>query len=301
MLNRGRTGSGGVALLAAAVAAAVAPPAAAQTAPGTVIENIANARWIAAELPVTGSSNADRLIVAERLDVALAQGSGAAALLTHAGSGPEAFVVAATAAQGRPIALAVDVDRDGRFDPSRDTPLADGLTPVLAPGSVLALVPAAPVEDLALTIDARAATGSGQPGTVFPGLGQGGGDAVVGTTGAAVRLALRSAAGAQPSLTKGQIVRAPDGSNRAVAGGTITYTLQAVLAGITGQAVIEDRIPAGTRYLAGSLRLDGQALSDAADPDGGEADDALVTVRLDPTANGAAAAPHTIQFTVSIL
>jgi uncharacterized repeat protein (TIGR01451 family) len=55
----------------------------------------------------------------------------------------------------------------------------------------------------------------------------------------------------------------------------------------TGAVVLTDALPVGTRYLAGSLRLNGRALTDAADGDTGEVAGNLVTVRLGPIAPGA--------------
>ena len=110
------------------------------------------------------------------------------------------------------------------------------------------------------TIGAQAVTGSGTPGTVFAGAGDGGGDAVVGPTGARAELVVpvgrrRDA----PTLTKTQSVLAPDGSARAVRGAMITYTLVARFPAATGAARIDDPVPAGTTYVPGSLSLDGAA------------------------------------------
>jgi len=61
---------------------------------------------------------------------------------------------------------------------------------------------------------------------------------------------------------------------------TITVGIGGDAAGKTiGQVVITDAIPAGTRYVAGSLRLEGHPLSDRIDGDAGQCDG--TTVRVD--------------------
>ena len=92
---------------------------------------------------------------------------------------------------------------------------------------------------------------------------------------------------------------AADGSANPTHGATVTYTIAARFAG-DGQArgaTVSDPIPDGTAYVPGSLRLDGTALSDAADADAGTADAAGITVAL-----GTVAAPalRTISFQVTI-
>lgn len=288
-----------VALLAAPLAAQTAPPPSAATPAGTVIANTAEARWTAGDALATARSNTDRLIVAERLDLAITAGTpGSTAMpvtLTNTGTGDEAFVFDAGG-----TTIAIDTDRDGQFDPARDTLLTDGRTPVLAPGEALALL-AVPGTDPAGPVRVRAATGSGTPGTSFAGAGTGGGDAVVGDSGAAAELPMaRRAAG--PSLSKQQQVTAPDGSDRAVTGARVTYTLRARPGGVAG-AVVEDRVPAGTTLVANSLFLDDAPLTDAADDDAGEVAGGLVRVRLGDAAGNAAdaaGAVRTIRFTVQL-
>jgi len=311
LLSAGQLGIWEKVAAATSVMLAAAGPAAAQTAPGTPIDNVADARWTAAATPAAARSNRDRLIVAERLDVALAAGpesvTGPARavrfVLSNIGTGSEAFALAATLARSgtADLRLAADGDGDGRYDPARDPLLADGQTPALATGAALtlfALIPAAADRDT-LSIEARALTGSGAPGTAFPGAGDGGGDAVTGATGAAARLVLpveRDADG--PALAKSQSVRAADGSERAGAGAIVTYTLTARLAGTEADPRVDDPIPAGTRYLPGSLTLDGAPLSDAADADAGTADEARIDVCLPAPAG--TPVTHTVRFAVRI-
>jgi uncharacterized repeat protein (TIGR01451 family) len=285
----------------------------AETSAGTRIDNTA-------ELRLDGSntlrSNTVSLITAERLDVTLARvGSGSVAitgsgnalpvLLTNAGNGQEAFTVAATVSDASATVrlIAIDVDGDGRFDATRDTVLAGGVTPALAPGASLSLLVVVDagqgtVTANAVTVTAQAVTGSGAQGTQFAGQGDSGGDAVTGATSARATVSVPLAAtGAAPSLVKSQVVTAPDGSARAITDAIITYTLEARLVGPTANVRVADPIPAGTVYVAGSLRLDGAALTDAADGDTGTAGAAGIAVTLGDIA---AAGTRTIQFQVRI-
>lgn len=294
-------------------------PALAGTVAGSQITNTAALRYDVGGTGRSIVSNQATVTVAERLDVALAREDDAPPVssggsytvplvLTNAGNGQEAFALAATVS-GDTLAvraLAIDTDHDGRYDPQRDRLLSDGQTPVLAPGEVLhllALVDAAagatPPAGGTLGVTARAATGSGTPGTVFAGRGDGGGDAVVGPTGAAARVdvAVAVADAAPPTLLKSQSVLAPDGSAHAIGGAVVTYSLVATFHGAAPAARIDDPLPDGTRFVPGSLTLDGAALSDAADGDAGTADPAAVHVALGDIA---AAATRTIQFSVKI-
>ena len=270
--------SGGATALSVAMAVLAASPAWATDA-GSRITNIATARYGSAGAIQAVDSNSVALIVAERLDVTLAraataplpQGAGTpvAVLLANGGNGHEAFAIQVSGVAGGAATVAIDRDGDGRYDPAVDTALTDGHTPEIAPGATLALVIVADTGAVApggvVTIGAVALTGSGTPGTVIADRGDGGGDAVVGVTGAAATLAIPVAAAAPPTLVKSQSVLAPDGSSRPVRGAIVTYVLDAGFAVAADDARIDDPVPAGTRYVAGSLRLDGVALADAGD------------------------------------
>ena len=292
----------------------------AQVAAGTVITNIATLR-----LPATGggdrsiASNPATLTVGEILDVTLARtgnptaaipaepGTVAAITLTNRGNGSEAFAIRPPPADGavRVRLVAIDGDGDGRFDPQRDRVLRDDLlTPPVAPGATLALLvvldSAGPVPaDGTLAITATATTGSGDPGTSFAGRGDGGGDAVTGSNGAVARLTvpIGVAAADAPRFEKTQSVLAPDGSNAAVRGSVVTYTLTASFGAAIAGARIHDGVPAGTRYVADSLCLDGATLSDAADGDAGGFDGTAIDVALGDVP---AAARRAIRFQVRI-
>ena len=68
-------------------------------------------------------------------------------------------------------------------------------------------------------------------------------------------------------------------------GTRITYTIDCYIDGnVTGKTisnmVVTDNIPANTRYVPGSLRLDAAALTDAVDGDHGECNTTQITVRV---------------------
>lgn len=299
-------------------------PAEAETSAGTPIVNTAALRYDVPGATQAISSNTVTLIVAERLDVALVRdGQGAIVMtsrpmivpltLTNRDNGMESFAVAASVAPGAIIlkALVVDTDGDGLYDPVKDSAPSDRLTPVLAPGQSVKLfaVLVAPVDPApggglagALTVTARSTTGSGTPATTYAGRGDGGGDAVVGPTGAIASVVVPlTTASAGPTLLKSQSVRAPDGSPTAVRDSVITYTLEARFTDAVTGARIADPIPAGTIFVPGSLTLDGVSISDGADDDAGRFDTGTqgpgITVALGQVA---AASVHTVQFKAKI-
>lgn len=295
---------------------ASATPALAQRA-GTAIVNIATAEMDIDNGQVRIASNSAALRVDEVLGITLAAGPtriaatdaqpAAPFVLTNSGSGNEAFVLAGNL-QGNAANIrgfAIDTNGNGRFDQG-DILLPSALTPVLAPGQttqLLALLDPATVTAASGSLDlfARAATGSGAPGKIFPGRGDQGVDAVVGptTAEATLRFPLDPGAPADATLVKTQTVMAPNGTaDMAMRGATITYSLAArFTGGMARAASVRDPIPLGTDYVPGSLTLDGAALSDVADGDGGSFDGVNIAVNL-----GDIATPQTriIQFKVTI-
>jgi len=321
-----------IVMIATGFAMAAAPSAArAESLAGTVIFNTANLRYDMDGGTRSVTSNTVTLIVAERLDTRLVrEGQGVITVasppalptiipfvLTNADNGTESFVLATSISSPAMTlrTLAIDADGNGRYDPAIDLPPVDATVPALAPGqsitvfAVLVGTAEQSVADATLTMTARALTGSGVPGSGYAGRGDGGGDAVVGPTGAtaSVVVPLASARGG-PALIKSQSVRAADGSQNAVRDSVITYTLEARFTDAVTGARIADPIPAGTVFVPGSLTLDGALLSDAADGDAGRfdatggapADGAQgpgIAVALGQVA---AASVHTVQFKAKI-
>ena len=149
-------------------------------------------------------------------------------------------------------------------------------------------------------LTAVAKTGSGAPGTSFAGLGQGGGDAVVGATGAdSEDDGYYRVAKASVSFVKSATVADAFGGTAATPGSTITYSLTATVSGSGSLANLRigDPVPAGTTYRAGSLTLEGSSLTDAADADSGSFTGTAISVGLGTVAAGTT---KTITFQVKI-
>ncbi len=297
------------------------------TPAGTPIVNTAALRYDLGGTTGSTTSNTVSIIVAERLDVALVRdGQGAIVVtprplaipftLTNRDNGNESFVLAASVSPGAVAlqALVIDADGDGIYDPAKDSAPVDGRTPPLSPGQsikLLAIVVApagTATANATLTVTARSTTGSGQTGSAYAGMGDGGGDAVVGRTGAIATVAVPlGTALAGPALFKSQSVRAADGSQNAVRDAVITYTLEARFSDAVTGARIVDPIPDGTVFVPGSLMLDGAALTDGADGDAGRFEAPGAQAGATPrggiaVALGqvAAASVHTVQFKTKI-
>lgn len=316
-------------LAAGALSAAAAPAAAAPRTPaGTVINNSATATY---DLPGGGTdtitSNTVSLTVDELLDVGVAWTDGGDVIVvpgsvnqvltyrvTNAGNGSEAFRLTARDNAGGddfdPAATSIVLDSNGNgiYDPGLDTVYVAGSNdPVLAAdGSVvvfvLSSIPAGASDAQRGRIDlvAVAVTGSGAPGTTFAGQGQGGGDAVVGATGAdAEDDGYYRVSAASVSFVKSATVVDPFNGSSRVPGSIITYRLVATVTGSGSLANLRvaDAIPAGSTYRPGTITLEGGPLTDAADADAGEFSGSGIAVRLGTVAGGAT---RTVTFQVAI-
>ena len=316
-------------VLIGAMAVCQATPAfAAGTVAGTNIANTATATY---DLPSGGqttvNSNTVTLTVDELLDVSVALASPGDVMtppgstgqvqsftLTNAGNGSESFRLATREAIGGdqfdPSVTSVVLDANGNaaYDPGVDTVYVAGANdPTLAPDASLAVfvlssIPAGAGNGDRGQVDltAAAVTGSGAPGTSFAGQGQGGGDAVVGATGAdAEASGFYAIATAVLSFLKSAVVADPFGGSSQVPGSTITYTLTATVngSGSLANVTVADPIPAGTTYSAASITLDAAAMTDAADADAAAFNGAGISVAL---GNVAAGTTRTITFRVRI-
>lgn len=304
---------------------------AAGTPAGTVIENQAVVNFELAGTPLTRSSNVTSLRVAERIDVVAslqspqllaAAGDADRALLftiTNTGNGTESYGLAIDNTVGGddfdPVAAvpAIYFDSDASGDlTAADQPYTAGVNdPVLAADASvdIFLVNSIPVSaangEIGRTqLTVSSLTGVGAAGTVYAGSGEGGVDAVNGSsTGQALAVGEYIVSDIQLNVVKTQIISDPFGGTEPVPGATITYTItiEVVGSGTATGATFRDEIPTYSSYLADSISLNGGALSDLADADAGEYDTTAVpsiVVRLgDLTlADGV----QTIEFQVSI-
>lgn len=288
---------------------------AAGTVAGSTISNTASASFDNGAGTQTIDSNTVNLRVDELLDVTVASNNpsdvattpgGTNQLLTftvtNTGNGQEAFGLSTIANVGGdnydPTITGIYIDNgDGIFDPATDTLYTAGSNdPVLNPDQsarifVVASTPGTVADNDRgiVTLVAAAKTGTGAPGTTFAGQGQGGGDAVVGSTGADGQdNGAYKVSAATVTLVKSAVVADPFGGSEPVPGATITYTITATVAGtgsVSGLA-ITDNIPADTSYVTGSITLGGAPLSDASDADAGDYNGTRIRVQLGTVAGG---------------
>jgi uncharacterized repeat protein (TIGR01451 family) len=299
------------------------------TAAGTEIRNQAEIAFVLDGSVEIRQSNSTSLRVLELLDVnLLAQtpervvdaGQSAAPLLftlTNTGNGSERFALYVDSAvagddfdpTAAPAAVYLDSDASGSLTPADAAYVAGTNDPELAADASLGVlllldIPGGVADGQrgAAQLRAAALTASGSPGELHAGAGDGGVDALLGASGArAASLGRYLVGGAALSVLKSAVVADTSGGSGPSPGATVVYTIRvrAVGQGVVADAVLRDAMPSHTTYVAGSLALDGAALSDAADADGGEYSDATseLVVALGDLAPAAA---REVRFAVTI-
>jgi len=318
-------------IIACALLGYSAVAGAAGTPVGTVIENTASVTFDLAGAPTTVLTNTTSLTVVERIDVVVtllspqilvAASDTSRALLfrvSNTGNGTEVYTLTIDNILGSddfdPIAavpaIYFDTDASGDFNVG-DQPYTPGVNdPNLAADASIDVflvndIPAAVVSGNIgrSQLTATSATGTGVPGTLFAGQGDGNVDAVIGSTGGeALEFGEYLVADVQINAVKAQAVADPFGGNEPVPGATITYTItvDVVGAGTATASVFNDLIPTFTTYVPNSLTLNAASLTDALGDDAGEFDTSVVptiVVRLgDLTAAGGT---QTVVFQVTI-
>lgn len=273
---------------------------AAGTAAGTNITNKATAKYTTGGGTISTDSNTITVTVAELLNVSVTWQDASPVVVaaggtnrivtykvTNTGNGSEGFALAVNTAVGGDqfdptlASIYLDTNGNGTYDSGTDVLYTSGTNdPTLAAdGSVDVFVLSNIPTGLAdgnlgnVQLTATSKTGSGAAGTVLAGKGDGGVDAVIGTSGAIkTTTATYQVSNITVALNKSATVTDPFGGNKPVPGATIHYTIAATATG-TGTAVgviIVDLIPANTTYSAGTLKLNGTSLSDAKDADAGD-------------------------------
>ena len=302
------------------------------TVAGTDIDNTATVSYEVGGAPQTTTSNTLTLTVAEVLDVdvtllsgpsSVPSGTGPHGLLfviTNTGNGTEEFLLAIDNAVGgddfdpdaaTPAAIYFDTDGSGDFS-AGDVAYDPGTNdPVLAPDAAVnvLLVNDIPADlaDGAIglsELSAIASTGSGDPGDLFPGDGDDGIDAVVGTSGADDAIAGQYViSDIELAVVKSATVLDAFGGSSPMPGAEITYRIVITPTGseTAVNTVITDPIPANTTYSPDSISLNGGALTDDPDTDAGAytttpAPEIAVDLGDLTEAGGA----QTIEFTVTI-
>ena len=301
------------------------------TLAGTNVSNQAQVSYTLGGVPGTALSNAATFLVGEVLDlnvtlqnatVTVTAGDTNRTLLftlTNTGNGVETFPLAldnlVAGDDFDPLAASTavyfDTDADGALSAGDTAYVAGSNDPTLAPDAAVAVllvnnIPAA-LSDGAIgrsRLLARAATGTGAPGTVFAGQGVSGTDAVAGANGGQANAAGEyQVSENQVILTKSAVVTGAAGGSAAVPGARITYQIIVNVSGSAPAAnfVLTDAIPAGTTFAGGSLFLNGVALTDDADSDAGEFQGgATPGVRVSLGDLTQAAGPQTVAFAVTI-
>jgi uncharacterized repeat protein (TIGR01451 family) len=286
---------------------------AAGTPAGTVIDNVAEVSFDLSGTPITLQSNIASITVVERIDVVVTLQSGQ--VLVTAGDVDRSllFTVTNTGNGTEEFSLSIDSLLAGDdFDPVPGVPPiffdTDGSGDftagdvAYAPGSNDPVLPADASIDILLVNDipgtvlngqlgrsqltASSATGTGNPGDPFPGQGDGGVDAIVGTSGGtALQFGEYLVSDVQMDIVKSVAISDPFGNQDPIPGATLTYTvtIEVVNGGTATAAAFSDAIPAGTTYTASTITLNAVSLTDATDADAGELDTSVtptVVVRL---------------------
>ena len=299
---------------------------AAGTPAGTKIANTATATYTTGGTTGTIQSNTVNVTVDELVNVTVTPlittpvvASGGPATLvyqvTNNGNGSEPFnltanpAVAGNAFNGTVNTIAIDTNNDGIYEAGTDTLVTNGsASPVLAPDAsvhVLVLVtpPGTATDGQTSQTQLTAAwpTGTGTPGKVFTGKGNGGVDAVIGATGgqgSALETLVDSTT--TVTLNKTATIADPFGGTSPVPGAVVTYaiTSHVVGSGTATALTVADAYPAGTTYQAGTMTLNGTALTDAADADAGTASGTGISVVLGNVKGGTP--DQTVTFKVKI-
>ena len=239
--------------------------------------------------------------------------------MTNTGNGPEAFSLVLNNALGGdefdPVAASpsiyFDTDASGTLT-AADTPYTSGNNdPLLAPDAGVNVLLVNNIPNGLVNADrgfsrlaATSRTGSGAPGTAFAGQGQGGTDAVVGTSGAAAAgTGTYLVTDIAVSAVKSATVVDQFGGARPIPGARITYQVVVTAAG-SGTATasqFSDNVPANTTFFPGSLKLNNAVLTDVADADAGTfLTNPQPQVRVALGNLTQASGPQTITFVVTI-
>jgi len=286
---------------------------AAGTPAGTVIENTATVSFDAGGTLLTLDSNTTTLTVDERIDVTItvqspqvlvsASDTNRALLftVTNIGNGSETFQLSIDSAivgdDFDPVpsipAIYFDTDSSGDFNVG-DIAYTPGTNdPLLAPDETVDILLVNDIPGTAVNgqigrseLTATSLTGTGAPGTEFSGQGDGGVDAVIGTSGGAVAdMGEYLVSDVSVNVVKSQLIADPFGGSEPVPGATITYTItvEVTSAGTAAGSIVSDPIPDFTTFVPASITLNAAAISDATDADAGEFDTSgvpTVVVRL---------------------
>jgi len=263
------------------------PALSAGTPVGTVIDNVAQVDFEIAGTPLTQSSNISSITVQERIDVTVVLQSPPVQVAANDIGGDDFDPIPSAT----PIYF--DTDASGDFTVGdvayvlgTNDPLlaADASVDVLLLNDIPPAVLNGQIGRSELTADSL--TGTGAPGDVFLLQGDGGTDAVLGTTGGTGTDTGEYIVGdVQISILKAVSVLNQFGGLEPIPGATLTYTVtvEVTNTGTATNSVFSDPIPADTTFVPGSISLNAAGLTDVIDADVGELDTVgapTVVVRL---------------------
>ena len=289
-----------------------AMPAHAEGTPaGTVISNTATVDFDLDGTAVSRDSNTALVTVVERIDVIttlrspqllVAPGDIDRATLftvTNTGNGTETFSLAIDSSllgddfDPDPAVPAIyfDTDSNGEFNPGDEAYDPGTNDPVLTADSTIDVFIVNDIPGAATNgqtglsqLTATSLSGTGLPGDDLPGLGDGGVDAVIGSTGGESNdIAEYLVSDVRVNVLKSQDVLDPQGGTQPIPNAMVTYTItvEVVSTGTVTAATVRDPLPPFVTFEAGSITLNGLAISDPADADDGEYDpNGAVVVRL---------------------
>ncbi len=270
------------------------------TPSGTEINNQATVTYSVGSSEFTVNSNITTTRVAELIDVNV-QWQDAAPItvnpgdtakvttfiLTNIGNGSDSYVLECTnRLDGDDFdptlrGIFIDTNNNGIYDPETDARYIDGSNnPVLdADQSAIIFV----LNDILPGVQdgargntqllATSSLGSGDPGTVFPGQGDFGLDAVLGNSGGDDSdIGAYIVSNILLILAKSVTISDMFGGNRPIPGATMTYSIfvSASGSGIARHVVITDSIPTNTTYSPGTMTLNAVPLTDELDADAGD-------------------------------
>ncbi|HEU4431337.1 MAG TPA: hypothetical protein VFT98_21435 [Myxococcota bacterium] len=305
------------------------------TAAGTDITNTASVTADVGGSPVSATSNPHVVRVAEVIDVDVtllsignvlvnspASGQVLTYRVTNLGNGVDSFALSVNNALGGdafdPVFASIffDANANGLYDAGTDTLYSPGLNdPVLDANGlddvvvfVLNDIPAALASgDLGDSeLLAASNTGTGAPGFVIGGAGEGATDAIVGPSGGDDQAqGTYQVSSVALALAKSSSVADPFGGTQPIPGATITYTLVLTVSGVGSADVttLSDAIPANTTYVPGSMTRNAAPLTDASDAPTDDADFGVTTPNTVTVGLGSLPAggpPETITFQVTI-
>lgn len=275
----------------------------------TLIQNQASATYTSAGESKKIFSNIDSFNVLEVLNHSLVSNHPSGVLsfspdvdkvlsftLTNTGNGDDSYSLDPMQVIGdefNPVNVRtyIDVDNDNIFNPSLDPIYVAGSNdPVVSMNEsqkifIVSDIPSSlnSADQGRINLQTTSKAGTGPSGTLLPGAGDGGVDAVISSSeGVAQSESFYSISDSTVVVNKSQVISDPSGGASPVQGAIITYTLEVNLqgSGMIKSTLLSDPVPANTKYVPGSMRLEGLALTDSADSDEGEFDGVKVIFNL---------------------